>query len=260
MNKPDQKSLNSPEALNRSYIAPEVVRQRQRTIESLDLRAGEQVLDIGCGTGFLSYEMALVVGEKGSIMAIDPEASMIEATKQRCAHLDYVNASVAEVGDIPSTDSQFDVVTCTQVLLYVAEVEKALQEMHRVLKPGGRIAVLETDWRGMVLSTRYPELTDRIAAAWDATVASPNLPPRLPKLLRNQGFNAVRCEAIPLLNTSFSTNSFSVNSIDWLAKTAYKHGSITKQEGEVWVDDLRTLGTQDDYFFCLNRFLFIAVK
>ena len=45
----------------------------------------------------------------------------------------------------------FDAVVCTQVLLYVPHVQTALEEMHRVLKPGGRIVVIETDWRGLVL-------------------------------------------------------------------------------------------------------------
>ena len=69
MNKPEQKSLNSPEALNRSYIAPEIVRQRQRTIEALDIKSGEKILDIGCGTGFLTCEMASIARSRFSRIA-----------------------------------------------------------------------------------------------------------------------------------------------------------------------------------------------
>ena len=129
-----------------------------------------------------------------------------------------------------------------------------------MLRPGGRVAVLETDWRGTVMSSSYPEVTRTIIDAWDGTVVSPNLPPRLFHLLNSQGFNAVRTAAIPLLNTSFSQNSFSVNSIQWLAKNAYRQEMISKEDGKKWVEDLEELGRRGSYFFCLNRFLFIGVK
>lgn len=260
MNKPNQKTLNSAEALNRSYIAPEIVRQRQRTIEALDLKCGERILDVGCGTGFLTYEMSLIVGDKGLVEGIDPSTEMVDATLARCAGLTQTQARVAEATELPFEDNQFDAATCTQVLLYVKDVPGALGEIHRVLKPGGRVAVLETDWRGIVLGTSDNELSRRIVDAWDATTASPNLPPRLGKLLTLAGFNAVRCEAIPLLNTSLSPNSFSASTIDWLSKNAYKQGAITREEGLSWSADLARRGEENEYFFCLNRFLFIAVK
>ena len=260
MNKPDQKTLNSTTALNRTYIAPEIARQRLRTIETLDIKRGENILDVGCGTGFLCHEMALIVGEEGNVLGIDPEPSMISATSERCGDLPQVSALKGEATAIPGNDGAFDVATCTQVLLYVEDVPRALAEIHRCLKPGGRVAVLETDWRGMVISSDDNALTRNITDAWDATVASPNLPPRLPTLLRRQGFRAVRGEAIPLLNTSLSPNSFSYSSISWLAKNAYKQGAISKQEGRDWTDSLRRKGDADEYFFCLNRFLFTAVK
>ena len=256
----DQKTLNTAKDLNRSYIAPEIARQRLRTIEALGVSHGEHLLDVGCGTGFLSHEMALIVGESGHVLGIDPDPGMIDATLDRCQGLSQVEALQGEATDIPGRSDSFDAATCTQVLLYVEDVPRALAEIHRCLKPGGRVAVLETDWRGMVSSSTNISVTRRIIDAWDATVASPNLPPKLNKLLTEQGFQAIRCEAIPLLNTSLSDNSFSSNSLDWLAKTAYKKGVITKQEGQEWVSELRHQGTTDEYFFCLNRFLFVAVK
>ncbi|NKB61885.1 MAG: methyltransferase domain-containing protein [Gammaproteobacteria bacterium] len=256
----DQKNINKAADLNRSYIAPEIARQRLRTIEALDIKSGEHILDIGCGTGFLTYEMALIVGDEGRIQAIDISDPMIDHTLDRCRDLSQVSAKVGDVCNLNFEDNSFDAITCTQVLLYVENIDDALAEMHRVLKPGGRIAVLETDWRGVVMSSNYPEITETIMKTWDKTVASPNLPPRLSKLLKQKAFKAIRTEAIPLLNTSFSKNSFSVNTVPWLSKNAYRMDAITKEDGQVWVEDLVELGRTDAYFFCLNRFLFIAIK
>jgi ubiquinone/menaquinone biosynthesis C-methylase UbiE len=55
--------------------------------------------------------------------------------------------------------------------------------MHRVLKPGGRIAIIETDWRGTVLNSFDDSLTRKMLAAWDDAVSSPNLPVKLGPLM-----------------------------------------------------------------------------
>ena len=113
---PDQKTLNNPESLNRSYVSPEVVHQRRRTIEALEIQPGESILDIGCGTGFLTLELAQVVGSKGRVLAIDPDSSMVDHTRDRCAGLDHVQAKVGEAYKLPGSDNFFDIVTCISVL------------------------------------------------------------------------------------------------------------------------------------------------
>ncbi len=249
-----------PASLNRSYGAPEIENQRRVTLAQLELLPGESVLDVGCGSGFLTAEMATAVGERGVVIAVDKSDDMVAATQERCDGMGQVAAHTADVTALPMTDASFTAVTCTQVLLYVDQVEKALNEMMRVLKPGGRLAVLETDWRGVVMASHYPEITDAIFRGWDNTVPSPNLPTRLLPLMRKAGLENVHASAIPLLNTEYDSGSFSVSSLDWMTATARKQGAITDEEANLWRADLETLGSQGGYFFCVNRFLFVGRK
>ncbi|MBX2869297.1 MAG: methyltransferase domain-containing protein [Acidiferrobacterales bacterium] len=249
----------SPSSLNHAYAAPEIVHQRQRTLDSINLSLGQSVLDVGCGTGFLTASMAELVGKSGAVCAIDKENDMVSATKDRCKSLTQVSSSTGDVTQLSFPDNHFDVVTCTQVLLYVEEVEKAINEMQRVLKPGGKLAILETDWRTTVMYSRYPETTETIYRAWDNTVPSPNLPVRLNKLMTDAGITDINIEAIPLVNTSFDPMNFSVSSLNWLSGNAYKKGAITKEESQKWREDLASLGDTGEYFFCVNRFLFVGV-
>ncbi len=250
----------SAASLNHAYAAPEIVHQRQRTIDNLGLSAEQKVLDIGCGTGFLTFEIANKVGTNGLVCAIDKEADMILATKERCNALQQVEATEGDVTALKFADSIFDAATCTQVLLYVEKINQAIAEMVRVVKPGGTIAILETDWRTTVMQSSFPDITDSIYQAWDNTVSSPNLPVKLNKLLTDAGLVDIYVEAIPLVNTEFDPGNFSVSSLNWLSANAYKQGAITKKESALWREDLENLGHSGAYFFCVNRFLFIAKK
>ena len=251
---------NTPALLNQSYGAPEIIKQRRVTLEALGVQSGENILDVGCGSGFLTFELANLVGTDGSVQGVDKSEAMIEATLERCAGLDHVSARDADVQSLPFEDNQFDAVTCTQVLLYVEDVDKAVSELSRVTRTGGRVAILETDWRGAIMHSNYPELSESIFAAWDRSVPSPNLPGKLPRLMRNSGLQVNHQEAIPLLNTDFDPANFSVSSLNWLSGNAYKQGSITKEESQRWRDDLKSLGERGEYFFCVNRFLFVGEK
>ena len=253
----DSKAAQNTE---RSYLTPEIIHQRSRTLDALALQAGEQVLDAGCGTGLLLEQMAISVGEKGQVVGLDFSPDMLDMARHRCQSFTNVALQQGSVEQLDFEPDSFDVVSCTQTLLYVEQVETALQEIHRVLKPHGRVGIIETDWRGVVFNSLDETLTRRILTAWDNAVESPNLPVKLGELLRELNFSAIRVEAIPILNTSYSGNNFSSGMLKWFAKNAVKQAAISQQESDQWQAQVQELVQRNAYFFCVNRFLFTAVK
>ena len=246
--------------IERSYLTPEIIQQRTRTLQALALQAGEQVLDAGCGTGLLLEQMANSVGDAGRVVGLDYSADMLKMAGIRCHDYSHVELQQGSVEQLGLESDCFDVVSCTQTLLYVKQVEAALKELYRVLKPHGRIAILETDWRGVVFNNMDESLTRRILSAWDNAVASPNLPVKLGELLRKLNFKAIKVEAIPLINTSYSGKNFSAGMLNWFTENAVKQAAITQQESDRWHAQVQELVQRDAYFFCVNRFLFTAVK
>jgi len=246
--------------IERSYATPEIIQQRSRTLAELALQEGEQVLDAGCGTGLLLEQMAISVGEKARVVGVDTSPDMLEVARQRCQDLTNIELLQGSVECLDLEPDSFDVVSCTQTLLYVEQVDAALREIHRVLKSHGRVAILETDWRGVVFNSLDEAMTRRILSAWDSAVESPNLPVKLGMLLRQLKFSAIKVEAIPILNTSYTERNFSSGMLKWFTKNAVKQGAITQQESIQWQQQIQDLAAQNAYFFCVNRFLFTAVK
>ncbi|MBM3882468.1 MAG: methyltransferase domain-containing protein [Verrucomicrobia bacterium] len=121
---------------------------REQTLDLADLQPGESVLDVGCGTGMLLIEAAKRVGPSGTLHGIEPSSEMVAHARRKAA-AESVTAHFAEgsAERLPFPDASFDVVFCTMVLhhLPVPMHATAIAEMHRVLRPGGRIVIVDLD-------------------------------------------------------------------------------------------------------------------
>ena len=244
----------------RSYQSPEIARQRIAVLDALALRSGERVIDIGSGPGFVAREMALAVGAGGKVLGIDNSEAMVNIGRARCEGLIQVQIERADAASTGRENGSFDAAACLQVLLYVSNVDDVIAEMHRVVRPGGRIAIMETDWRGIILNSSDDRLTRRIVGAWDLEVASPNLPVRLRPMLKKHGFDWVSVDALPVLSTGYDRDGFAAQMLRQFAESAKKHEVATESETAGWLEDLERRGGNGSFFFCVNRFLFSAVK
>ena len=160
------------------YTTPDVVAQRDATLEILDPQLGERVLDIGSGPGFLAAGIASRVGESGAVSGIDLSEPMIAyasglAAAPGAAPMTFVLGDATAL-DFP--DQSFDAVVSTQVYEYVPDIATALAEVHRVLVPGGRVLILDTDWDSVVWHTSDRERHARVMSAWHEHLADPWLP------------------------------------------------------------------------------------
>jgi arsenite methyltransferase len=246
--------------IDRTYQTPEIVNQRLRTLAALGLRRGESILDAGCGTGLLLEQEALAVGSEGRAEGVDTSADMLAYAEARCEGLVQVNLQCGSADSLAFDDACFDVLSCTQVLLYVEQLEQTLKEYHRVLKLRGRIAIIETDWGGAIMNSSDLKMTQAIFNAWSDEVPNPHLPRRLAPLLRDAGFGRIQVEAIPVVNASFTENSFSAGMLKGFTNTAVRHQVLSRVQADAWLADLEALAADDEYFFCVNRFLYTAIK
>ncbi len=128
---------------------------RGEALERAGLRQGMTVLDVGTGTGLLAHEIARVVGSSGRVTGVDPAFNMLA---QGRARLEV--RLVQGVGErLPFPDRQFDAVTMGYALRHVSDLDQAFGEYLRVLRPGGRVLLLEitrpSSTIGMALARLY---------------------------------------------------------------------------------------------------------
>ncbi len=114
---------------------------RTALLELAALRPGQRVLDVACGTGLASLAAAALVGPEGAVLGVDLSGAMVEAASARARQGGAANARFVrmdgEALDCP--DAGFDVALCALGLMYMPEPERALRELRRVLRPGGRM-------------------------------------------------------------------------------------------------------------------------
>jgi ubiquinone/menaquinone biosynthesis C-methylase UbiE len=124
-----------------------------------ELRPGMRLLDVGCGPGTITADLADAVGPTGRTVAVDTSAEVLaEAARYAAGRgLGAIAFEVADVHRLPYADGSFDVVHAHQVIQHLADPVAALREMRRVTRPGGLVAVRDADYAAM---TWYPELPE----------------------------------------------------------------------------------------------------
>ena len=166
---------------------PEVVELHDRATALLQPRPGERVLEVGCGLGADARELARAVAPTGSVTAVDVSEAMLNAARERHDAALDVTYERADVCDLPYDDASFDVIRIERVLQHVHELDRACAEMARVLKPGGRLLVLDTDWHSLVTDIGDDELSGRVLAHSTGRMIQPRAARRLRALLAGAG-------------------------------------------------------------------------
>ncbi|MGO2113140.1 MAG: methyltransferase domain-containing protein, partial [Pseudoclavibacter sp.] len=125
-----------------------------------ELQPGASVLDVGCGPGSITLDLAERVGAEGRVTGIDAAATAIDAGRDAALARgdDRTRFEVGDVYALQYPDASFDVVHAHQVLQHLGDPVAALREMSRVAKPGGIVAARDADYATMAWYPRLPQL------------------------------------------------------------------------------------------------------
>lgn len=218
----------------------------------LGINGGDRVLDVGCGTGDDVIRMAGIVGPFGRAVGLDLSESMIEQARQRSEGSDLpVEFVPGSAYDLPFPDASFDACRCERVLQHLDEPLKAIQEMVRVVRPGGRVLLIDTDSGAEMVDTSFPEIHERIRSSQQVrrrTDPGDGWRGRqLWGLANEAGLLDVVAEGrVPIL-TSFAAAS-AIAGIDRWAHDAAGKGVLSQPEADAYLVDLKERDATNRFF------------
>ena len=240
------------------YGRRDILRRRRIVREAILAQPGERILDIGCGPGFYVSEFLEQVGADGHVTGLDASEQMLAAAEERCREYDNAQFKRADAKSLPVEDASFDAALCVQVLEYVPDVDAALAEMHRVLRPGGRVALWDVDWTTVSWHSSAPSRMPRVLDAWDDHLAHPALPRTLSARLRAAGFADVRVEGHTFATNELTPEAYGGSLMPLMEQYVTAEGVIPEDEAAAWSAEQRELDAGGEFFFACIQFCFTA--
>ena len=167
---------------------PQQQAMRRAFLSDIKFPPGAHVLEVGCGTGVLTRVLAGWPNVK-AVVGSDPAAPLIRKAQRLASNLANVTFQEADGRSLPFGDDAFDVVVFDSTLSHVPGPERALAEVHRVLRPGGSLAVFDGDYATTTIALGdHDPLQTCVAAMMANSVNDRWLMRRLPSLVRASGF------------------------------------------------------------------------
>jgi ubiquinone/menaquinone biosynthesis C-methylase UbiE len=243
--------------------ALDIVKQyKQQSFSALNARLGDNVLDIGCGTGSDVISLSSIVGKKGHVVGIDNSAVMIGEAQKRshAAGLRNVEFMLGNAEHLDFADDTFDGCRSDRVLQHLNNPRVAILEMARVTKKGtGRIVAIDPDWDTLVVDSEYRDMTRKIVSFHSDQSRNGWSGRRLFGLLKEIGL-----VDISILSTVGHTTDFSLaNQILELqssAERAGESGVVSIEDAEKWLRDLRTKADKGRFFSGVSIFVIVGRK
>lgn len=162
-----EQARRSPAEVYEEFFVPALLQDwARRVAEAAGIQAGQHVLDVACGTGILARTIAERVGPNGAVVGIDPSEGMLTVARRKAPALEWRDGR-AEA--LPFEANRFDAVVSQFGLMFFEDRRLAIQEMWRVLRPGGRLAVAV--WDSVENFPGYAELAHLLQQLYGDQVA-----------------------------------------------------------------------------------------
>lgn len=232
----DKQACELAERLELRACADSEIAVRDAYLTLLGVLPGERVLDVGCGSGAVTRTLAQRVAPGGQAVGVDASSALLKAARtlaEKAGVSDTVEFKQGDCRSLPYTDASFDAVVAATTLSHVPDPGRALTEMVRVTRPGGRVGVFDVDGDMCLFAHPDRELTRRIVAAYsDQGWVNSWLMRGLPAQLGELGITHVRTRGFMPLETA----GYYANRAERSAEAAVQSGLITNEERMRWLE------------------------
>jgi ubiquinone/menaquinone biosynthesis C-methylase UbiE len=243
--------------LDQGNANPDIQRSKAIILNGLRLRDGLSVLDVGCGVGDDVVDIARYVGPSGSITGIDASQAMIAEARRRTAGSSLPIAfEVGDAMELRFDAASFDGCRTERMLMHVPDPIRALSEMIRVTKPGGRVSVFDFDWDTFVVDSPYRQTTRQVVSSFSDSIRNGWIGRQLRRMFLDQGMT----EVVVVPHQVFVGFEFLGLLIGGHLTRAQLAGVLNASDTERWWRDLHDADAAGRFFAGFTAFIVSGAK
>ena len=245
-------------------VAHMLAGMKLRATDLLQLQPGHHGLELGCGTGRDSEEMARRVMPGGHVVGVDLSAAMVEQATTRTAGLGLpLSFRVADGAALPFAEDSFDGARVERTLQHVPDPLQVARELVRVVRPGGRIVAFEPDWDTMVVGCDPTQQARDVLRALrahrvDVATAHGTIGRDTPRLFREAGCQTVTVEGVAPALTGLAAADIALNFRGNLAAVVAT-GAVSEAAAAAWWQGLEAREAQGSFYASILGTIVVAV-
>jgi SAM-dependent methyltransferase len=242
--------------MEEAHRIPDIVTGRMLSTAMLHLRAGHRVLDVGCGPA-LAADLAARIGARGELVGVDASAAMITAARRRADGLSTpTRFEIGSAYDLPFEDASFDACRAERLFMHLAQPERALREMRRVTRTGGRVCVVDLDFQSFLIDHPDPSTTETLVRGFADDLADGGVGRKLRRMFVTAGFPDPEITLHPVrFNHEFNELLFA----GYLSRLQ-ADGRLRPDEAQTWWNQLETTVDDQTYFVAVTSVIAAATN
>jgi SAM-dependent methyltransferase len=233
--------------LDAARLAPSILDAKSKMLTRLQVSPGDRALDVGCGTGEDVVAMGEAAGPRGYGVGVDTSKAMITEARRRHGADHRLSFQVADAQSLPFGPATFDACRSERTLQHTPDPARAVAAMVRVLKPGGRIALMEPDWGTLIVNGPELALADKVLGHHVRRHLQPDMGRRLRGLLAGHGIAGIEVDAGVSTYTDLGSALRAFGLIN-AAERAASAGVISGDEMEQWTAALARADRDQTFF------------
>ncbi|MBF6333251.1 methyltransferase domain-containing protein [Nocardia transvalensis] len=237
---------------------PGIRRLRQWAHEALAVQPGESAVDIGSGSGSEVIAFADAVGPTGSAVGVEPDPNLLGAAERRAAQAGSTARFVpGDAYNLPLGTDTFDAALCERVFQHLTTPARAAAEIARVLKPGGRAVVMDSDWGTAIVHPGDRHVVHEVIETLVSNTTNPFSGRRLPGLLTQAGLVVDEVGSHALVqDRSVGAGAL----VARISAMAVARGAITEKQRDQLLADLEAGARSGDIHLSVTMFAVLAHK
>ena len=234
------------------------IARRKAIMDNLSLNSKSRIIDIGCGGGHLLELLAKALGSSGVIYGLDPSKEQISQASTLCREYENVRLLHSSATEIDLEDASCDIVTSTQTLEYIPDVDAALSESTRILKGYGEFLNISVLWDHFRFYGAEEKLNDKMHDIFRGHCSHQMLPMELPGKLTNLGYKNIKHQSLAFMITTRDEDSPARYTEEVMSAFALRQGINTGEVND-WRDQLRIAELEGRFGFTSYPVLTSAV-